>query len=152
MFIAAPATTPAITGAQTGHILGTLGASGAAFAVTVILVLGVRGRHRIKFDANQAAIVGLIAGTFYATAAQVWRTPGQITLGLAQAVQGQGGDVGMGAIALVICVVIYGCKLKPRTAAWLGIAAATVFAAAGGLWGIFSTTLASGLNQVIGVA
>ncbi|WP_030262058.1 hypothetical protein [Streptomyces violens] len=145
--------TLAAAGIQSGQVLGSLGASGAALAATVFLVLGVKGKHKIKLDADQAAIVGLIAGTLYATAASVWSTPGSIAKGMAAAVQsGIGGNVGMGAIALVIVLVIYGMKLKPRTAALFGIAAASIFAAAGGLWGIVSTFLASGLNQVLGVA
>ncbi|MER7395470.1 hypothetical protein ABT381_08135 [Streptomyces sp. NPDC000151] len=143
----------AADGIQAGQIFGSLGASGAALAVTVFLILGIKGKHKIKLDADQAAIVGLIAGTLYATAASVWSTPGSITKGIAAAVQsGIGGNVGLGAIALVICLIIYGAKLKPRTAALFGIAAASVFGAAGGLWSILSTVLASGLNQVLGVA
>ncbi len=146
-------TTAAAAGIQGGQILGTLGASGAALAATVILVLGVKGKNRIKFDAHQAAVVGLIAGTLYATAASIWSTPGNITKGLAQAIQGGvGGNVGLGAIALCIVVIIYGARLKPRIAALLGIAAASIFGAAGGVWGLLSTFLASGLNQVLGVA
>ncbi|MFE2945237.1 hypothetical protein ACFXKG_40365 [Streptomyces sp. NPDC059255] len=146
-------TIAATAGIQGGQILGTLGASGAALAVTVILVLGVKGKKKLKFDQMQAAIVGLIAGTLYATAASIWSTPGNVTAGLAQAIQGGvGGNVGMGAIAVCIVAIIYGANLKPRTSAFLGIAAASVFAAAGGLWALVSTVLASGLNQVLGVA
>lgn len=152
MFIAVPANSPAMSGMQ-GHILGSLGASGAALVATFVLVLGVRGRHRLKFDHHQAAIWGLIAGTLYAAAVGVWSAPASVTRSLTQAVQGgAGGSVGSGAIALVIVLLIYGVRLKPRTAAFLGVAAATVFAAAGGIWGIGSGILASTLNQVIGVA
>jgi|GEM_PF-5891101 len=154
MFTAAPApaTAPAVAGVS-GHVLGSLGASGAALAVTVLLVVGVRGRHRIRFDSMQAAICAFVAGTLYAAAAAIWSTPGDITMALTQAVQGSvGGDVGMGAIAVIICVFIYGAKLKPRTSAFLGIAAASVFAAAGGIWGILPTVVASTLNHALGVA
>jgi hypothetical protein len=152
MFTAVPATTPAVTGSIGGHVLGTLGASGAALAVTVILVMGVRGKHRIRFDAMQAAVCAFVAGTLYAAAAQIWSTPGDITMALTQAVQGSvGGQVGMGAIAVIITAFIYGAKLKTRTSAFLGIAAATVFAAAGGIWGILPVVLASTMNHALGV-
>jgi hypothetical protein len=154
MLAAAPATTPTtVTGVQEGHVLGTLGASGAALAITVILILGVRGKHKIRFDPTQAAACAFVAGTLYAAAAQIWTTPGDITLALTQAVQGSvGGQVGMGAIAVLICAIIYGAKLKTRTAALLGLAAATVFAAAGGIWGILPTVVASTMNHALGVA
>jgi hypothetical protein len=148
----APAQAPAVAGVS-GHVLGTLGASGAALAVTVLLVVGVRAKHRIKFDSMQAAICAFVAGTLYAAAAAIWSTPGDITMALTQAVQGSvGGDVGMGAIAVIICVIIYGAKLKPRTSALYGLAAATVFAAAGGIWGILPTITAATLNHALGVA
>ncbi|MEU7154721.1 hypothetical protein AB0B15_42985 [Streptomyces sp. NPDC045456] len=135
-----------------GQILGTLGAGGAALAITVYLVVGTKGAHKIKLNADQAAVVGLIAGTLYGAAASVWSAPGDVAKGLAAAVQGGVGNVGMGAIALVIVLIVYGKKLKTRTAALMGIAAATIFAAAGGIWGVIATALASGLNQVLGVA
>ncbi|BDH16224.1 hypothetical protein [Streptomyces hygroscopicus] len=140
-------------GIQGGQILGTLGASGAALAATVILVMGVKGQHKIKLDQMQAAIFGLVAGTLYATAASIWSTPGNVTKGLTAAIQGGvGGNVGLGAIAVCLVAIIYGKKLKPRTAALFGIAAASIFAAAGGIWGVLNTTLAAFLNQALGVA
>ncbi|MEU7178825.1 MULTISPECIES: hypothetical protein [Streptomyces] len=144
--------TLAAAGIPSGQILGTLGASGAALVITVLLVLGCKGKHRIKFDADQAAWVGILAGTLYATAANVWSAPGSISAGIARSLQGLGGHVGMGAVALLIVVLIYGLKLKPAKAALLGIAAASIFGLAGGIWAMFSNILASGLNQVLGVA
>lgn len=140
-------------GIQGGQILGSIGAGGAAFAVTVLLVVGVRGKNKIRFDADQAVMVGLIAGTLYVTAASIWSTPGDISLALAQSIQGGiSGGAGMGAIALVMVIVVYGIKLKPRTSALFGIAAPPIWGAAGGIWGIASTTLAGALNQVLGAA
>nr|WSX25670.1 hypothetical protein OG690_38670 [Streptomyces tubercidicus]WSX25683.1 hypothetical protein OG690_38735 [Streptomyces tubercidicus] len=145
--------TLAAAGIQGGQILGSLGASGAALAATVFLVMGVKGQHKIKLDQMQASGVGLVAGVLYATAASIWSTPGNVTKGLASAVQGGvGGNVGMGAIALCLVVIVYGRKMKPRSAALFGIAAATIFAGAGGIWGVVNTTLAAFLNQALGVA
>ncbi|MFJ6215023.1 hypothetical protein ACIQGZ_17060 [Streptomyces sp. NPDC092296] len=135
-----------------GHVLGTLGASGAALAATAVLVIGVRGKGRFKLTQHQAAICGLVAGTLYAAAQAVWSAPGSIADGLSQAVSGSvGGNVGAGAIAVVLTVVLYGGKLRPGWAAVGGIATASVYAAAGGIWAIGSTALASGLNQALGV-
>ncbi|MBA0051942.1 hypothetical protein E0L36_13865 [Streptomyces sp. AJS327] len=137
-------------GIQGGQVLGTLGAGGAALAITVFLITGIKGKHKLKLDADQAAIAGFIAGVLYGAAASVWSTAESVSLGLAQAVKGAGvGNVGMGAVALVLVIVIYGVKLKPRTAALAGIAAASIFAAAGGIWAVLSTTVAHGLNTVL---
>lgn len=136
-----------------GHILGTLGASGAALASTVFLVAAVKGKHKITLkQQHHYALGGMVTGTFYSVAAGLWSAPGTIVAGVTQAVEGApGGTVGLGAVALVICGVMYGFKLRPGWAATLGIAAATIFAAAGGIWSLASEILASATNQVLGV-
>ena len=148
----AAAAASAHTASLSGHILGTLGASGAALASTVLLVAAVKGKHKLKLkQQHHYAIGGLVTGTFYAAAAGVWSAPGTIAAGVAQAVEhAPGGTVGLGAVALVLCGVMYGFKLRPVWAATFGIAAASVFAAAGGIWSLGSQVLASGLNQVLG--
>ena len=136
-----------------GHILGSLGASGAALASTVFLVAAVKGKHRISLrEQHHYAIGGLVTGTFYATAAGIWSAPGTITAGIAQALEhAPGGTVGLGAVALVLCAVMYGFKLRPGWAAAFGVAAASTFAAAGGIWSLATQILASGINQILGV-
>jgi hypothetical protein len=145
---------PAASRAGLGtHLLGSLGASGAALVFTLILITGVRGRHKLKFDHHAAAVCGLIAGTLYASAVGVWSTPASITTSLASATQGSvGGTVGTGALAMAIVVVLYGVKLKPGKAAFLGIAAATIFPLAGGIWGLAATAVASLINNLLGVS
>jgi hypothetical protein len=145
-------TTTTLAAEMSGHILGTLGASGAAFAATVLLVLGCKGRKKIKFDQMQAAACGLVAGTLYAAAVGVWSAPVSLSKGITSSIQhGVGGNVGVGAVALVLTLVIYGASLKPRTAGLVGIVAASAYAAAGGIWGVVSTALSACLNQVMGV-
>lgn len=140
------------TASLQGHILGELGASGAALASTAFLVVGVKGQHKIKLEKQHTiATWGLITGTFYATAAGIWSAPGTVTAGIAQALQhAPGGHVGLGAVALVITAIIYGFKLRPGIAACTGIAAATIYAEAGGIWGLGSAILSSSLTQVLG--
>jgi hypothetical protein len=139
-------------GTLSGQILGSLGASGVALAATVILVLGIKGKHKIKFDQHKAAIVGYIAGTlYYVAAVGIWSAPGSLTQGIAQAVQGGvGGSVGLGAVAICITAIIYGAKLRPSVSACFGIAAASTYIAAGGVWALVSTILSSGLKQMLG--
>lgn len=135
-----------------GHILGTLGASGAALASTFLLVSAVKGKHKIKLvKQHQIAGLGLVTGTLYATAAGIWNAPTSISNGLAAALQGApGGTVGMGAVAVILTAIIYGFKLRPAWAAVYGVAAATIYAEAGGIWALGSQVLAAGINQVLG--
>lgn len=140
----------AAAGIEGGQILGSLGAGGAALAITVFLIVGVKGKKKIKLDADQAAVGGFVAGVLYGAAASVWSTAESVSLGLAEAVRGAGvGNVGMGAVALLLVILIYGVRMKPGAAALAGIAAASIFAAAGGIWAVLSTTVAHGLNSVL---
>jgi hypothetical protein len=149
----AAAAAAAHTASLQGHILGELGASGAALASTVVLVAGVKGKHKIKLHhQHHIAVVGLVTGTLYSAAAGIWTAPASITAGVTQALQGApGGTVGLGAVALMLCAALYGFKLRPFWAATFGIGAASVFAAAGGIWSLGSSILASGVNQLLGV-
>jgi hypothetical protein len=149
----AAAAAAAHTTALQGHILGELGTSGAALASTFVLIAAVKGKHKIKLHhQHHIAFVGLITGTLYTAAAGIWTAPSSITAGVAQALQGApGGQVGLGAVALVLCVILYGFKLRPFWAATFGIGAASIFAAAGGIWSLGSSILASGVNQLLGV-
>ncbi|WP_217231338.1 hypothetical protein [Streptomyces anulatus] len=135
------------------QLLGSVGAGGAALVMTVILILGIRGKGKIHLTHDSAVITGFIAGQLYAMAGGVWTAPGNMSDGLAQAVQqgfGSGGNVGMGAIALCMGVIAYGSRLKPFPASVLGILTAPIFAAAGASFAIVTTVLSSGLNQLIG--
>lgn len=146
-YATAPATAPALSGVQ-GHILGSMGASGAALAATVLLIVGARGKKKIKFSKTTCAVVGFIAGTLYIAAAQIWSTPASITQSLQQSVQTSiGGVVGGGSIALVMVLLIWGADLKNRTSSVLGIALPSICLTAGGVWTIVSTTVAAALNQ-----
>ena len=85
------------------------------------------------------------------TAAGIWTAPATISSGLAAALQGApGGTVGMGAVAVILTCIIYGFKLRPAWAAVYGLAAASIFAEAGGIWSLGAQVLASGINQVLG--
>lgn len=149
----AAAAAAAHTATLQGHILGEMGASGAALASTVLLIAAVKGKHKIRLrHQHHIAAGGLITGTCYAAAAGIWTAPATITAGVVQAIQnGPGGTVGLGAVALVLVAILYGFKLRPFWAATFGIGAAYVFAAAGGIWSLGSQVLASGINQFIGM-
>ncbi|MEY9839539.1 hypothetical protein [Streptacidiphilus sp. EB103A] len=135
------------------QFLGSLTAAGAALVVTVVLILGIRGRGRIQLNHNSAIVVGFIAGQLYSMAGGVWSAPGNVSDGFAKAVQqgfGGGASVGMGAVAMCLAVIAWGSKLRPFPASVLGILAPPIFAAAGGVWAITTTVLSSGLIEVVG--
>lgn len=124
-------------------ILGGLGTGGVALVLTTALVLGTRTAAEKTFKKSVALFIGLAAGTVWMGAGQVWGMPDDLVLNaLKSAGVGSGdgplGDVEMTAIAVVLVLVAYLWKLKPRTAGVTGIIMATVFASAGGGWSMMS--------------
>lgn len=133
------------------HILGTLGLGGAALAATVILLLGVRGRGKVKLSHEAAGFIGFVAGTLYIAAGQIWEAPGALTESLTNTITGPDGifgNAGQGAVALAIAAWFWMGKPRPGKGALQGIAAATIFGTAGGLWGIFPTMVLTVLGHL----
>ncbi|MFF7021965.1 hypothetical protein ACFY97_13220 [Streptomyces klenkii] len=131
------------TGAE---ILGSLGTGGVAGVLTTALILGTRDKAEHRFSKVQAVTCGLVAGTALTAAGHVWGMPSDLTLGALHALHvgnGSGplGDVEPGAVALVLVLIAYLVKLKPRTAGINGLAMATVFANAGGGWAMLATSV-----------
>ncbi|RDG37937.1 hypothetical protein [Streptomyces corynorhini] len=138
-------TTLAADGGAT--FLGGLGTGGLALVLTVLLVLGTRSSSEHTFSKGMALFVGLAAGIVWAGAGQVWGMPNDLVLsGLASAgvgTNGPLGTVGFPAIAIVLVVIVYMMKLKPRASGVTGVLMATVFAAAGGGWAMVAGTVGS---------
>ena len=117
-------------------IFGPVGAGGLALALTVLLFFGVKGKGKIKLAERAAGIVAFLAGTSYAAAGQIWANPERITSqGLTGFGVGTGGgplgNVGVGAVALVLFILMLTFPLTPVTSAVLGMISAFVFPAAG---------------------
>ncbi|MEU1372997.1 hypothetical protein ABZ442_04945 [Streptomyces triculaminicus] len=129
------------TGAE---FLGGLGTGGVAAVLTTALILGTRDKSEHQFSKGQAVTCGLAAGTVYTAAGHAWGVPDDITLDALHALHvGDGtgplGDVQPGAVALVLVLVAYLVKLKPRAAGVNGLVMSTVFANAGGPWALIAT-------------
>lgn len=140
-----------------GAAFGALGAGGIALALTVMLVLGVKGKGRIKLKENPALITGFLAGTSFIAAGQIWSNPQRIT---AQGLSGLGvgsggasvfGNVGIGSIATILLILMLFAPMNPTTGAILGLVAACVWPTAGTttIWAA-PTELASGVLMMFG--
>jgi hypothetical protein len=145
---------PAEAGQGAGAALfGAVGFSGAAFVMTVVLILGIRGKGKIKFRHESAVAVGFVTGQLYAMAGQFWAFAGDMSDGLSQAVRegfGNGTQMGMGAVALTLVVLMYGTKLKSFPGVMLGVISPPVFTAAGGVFAMLTTLLSSFLTTAVG--
>ncbi|MCL6733313.1 hypothetical protein [Streptomyces neyagawaensis] len=128
MYSAAPSTS--------GAVFGALGSGGIALALTALLVLGVMGKGKVKFQTRGATVTAFLAGTAYIAAGKIWANPGKVTeQGLTGLGVGTGngpfGDVGIGAIALILLIVLIAAPLTPFGAAVTAMIASFVWPAAG---------------------
>lgn len=139
-----------------GAALGALGAGGLALAASLFLILGVMGEGKVTLTNNPAMITAFVAGTSFKTAGEIWAHPERLTeQGLTGFGVGTGsgpfGDVGVGAVCLVLLILMLCWKLTPVRGATLGMIAAFVWPTAGPdtIWGI-PTDLAAGALVMAG--
>ncbi|MEV8432012.1 hypothetical protein ACWHLZ_28000 [Streptomyces chartreusis] len=119
-----------------GAALGALGAGGLSLALTVLLVFGVKGEGKVKLKDNPAIICGFLATTAFASAGKIWANPERIaSQGLTGLGVGTGGgpfgNVGVGAIATVLLILMLTWRITPVRGAFLGLIAGIVWPAAG---------------------
>jgi hypothetical protein len=143
--------------APEGAVFGALGAGGLAFALARFLALGVRGEGRVRLKDNPAMICGFVASTAFSAAGSIWSNPERITSqGLTGLGVGSGsgpfGNVGIGAVALVLLILMTCWRLTPLRGAILGLIAGIVWPAAGDgtLWAIPSELAAAVLMMIGG--
>jgi hypothetical protein len=132
------------TAAPAGAIFGGMGAGGLALALAVLLVLGVRGKGRMKLTSSPAAYVAFVAATAFSAAGQMWANPEKIVgqglmgLGVGQGSGGPFGDVQLGAVAVILVIVFLFAHVTPMFGCVLGLIAGFVFPATGdgAIWAI----------------
>ncbi|KAF0649190.1 MULTISPECIES: hypothetical protein [Streptomyces] len=130
-----------------GRLLGSVGAGAIATALTVAMFAGIKepkaaegkkaGKQRRKLNSTEASAMGLIAGTFYITAGSIWTVGKEVSNGFASIfTSGAFGHAGLGGVALILSAYLFYRAPRPGWAAFLGILAAGIFSAAGGIWGL----------------
>ncbi|TXS35137.1 hypothetical protein [Streptomyces sp. t39] len=123
--------------ASSGAAFGAVGTGGVALVFAVILALGIRGEGRVKLSANPATYLAFIAATAFMAAGQMWSHPealvgqGLTGLGVGQGPDGPFGNVGIGAVCLILVAVFLMAKLSPLLGAGVGLVAGIVFPVAG---------------------
>lgn len=130
--------------APAGALFGGFGAGGLALAFAVFLVLGVRGKGKVKLKDNPAIVVAFLASTAFSAAGQVWANPqklvgqGLLGLGVGGGADGPFGTVQLGAVAVILLIVMLCAPMTPVFGAVLGLIAGIVWPAAGAntIWAI----------------
>lgn len=143
--------------AAEGAVFGGIGAGGLALCFAVFLVLGVKGKGRVKLKDNPAAVVAFIASTSFSAAGAIWSNPEKI---VSQGLTGLGvesgsgplGDVRIGAVALLLGILLACLPLTPFRGAVIGLIAGFVWPATGDgtLFAIPSELAAAALMMVGG--
>ncbi|WP_432124043.1 hypothetical protein [Streptomyces sp. C10-9-1] len=151
-------TTTVTVAAPAGALLGALGTGGVALVLAVMLVLGVRGRGRLKLNDNPAAITAFLAATAFSAAGKLWASPEQFVgqglsgLGVGQGPNGPFGNVGLAAVATLILIVFLFATMTPLFGAVLGFIAGVIWPAVGPgtIWAIPAELAAAVLTMVGG--
>ncbi|MGW1661044.1 hypothetical protein [Streptomyces microflavus] len=137
-----------------GAVLGSLGGGGIALALTLLLVLGVRGKGKITFGAGKAGICGFLAGTSWVAAGKIWENAelvvAQGLTGFGVGTNGPFGEIGIGAVALILVIIMVAAPLNAGRAAVVSLLAAFVWPAAGDgtLWAVPCQLGAAGLMMI----
>lgn len=126
-----------ILAAGTETALGHVSASGAALALGVMLVLGVKGQGKKKLALGPAQAVGFLAELAFLRAGSFWRDIGEAVQSVPQSIASNPelGGIGIGAVCLLLVILSMFARLVPATAAVLGMLTAAAFEMAdGSIW------------------
>ncbi|MER7801234.1 hypothetical protein [Streptomyces parvulus] len=130
-------------------LFGNLGIVGLAVALTVLLLVGIKGGGKVKpLGWWPCLILGMLAGSAYAAAGGIFKlVPDLVGAGLDVA-QGIVPGVTMPAVALTLAIVILFKKLDTKQVALLGIVFWYAASGAGGIWSTVSESIANLGQQV----
>jgi hypothetical protein len=130
-------------------VFGNLGIVGLAVALTVLLLVGIKGGGKVKpLGWWPCLILGMLAGSSYAAAGGVFKLVPDLVGSALKAAQGVIPGVTMPAIALSLAIVILFKKLDTKQVAVLGIVFWYAASGAGGIWGTVSQSIANLGQQV----
>jgi hypothetical protein len=137
-------------------MLGTFGSGGVLLVIIVALVMHKKGGGKLRPVKDHHVIYwGAATGLLAAGAGEALRNVGTISTTISTAATAQSttlGAIGPAAVAASLLLVAFGTK--PRFAKDLicGVAAPGILSAAGGLWALPITILASLLHGAAGAA
>lgn len=141
-----------------GHVLGSITLSGLALGAALVLFFATRKADRLRHIHSRDGIgaVGIVTGTLWMAAGSSWAAAASGIAAVPSSALGPGsgfGNPGEGGLALALTALTFLPAWK-RTVwpALLGISAAVVYAAAGGVWGMLADTVRMLVAQVTGAA
>ncbi|MDX3398429.1 hypothetical protein [Streptomyces sp. ME01-18h] len=130
-------------------LFGNLGIVGLAVALTVLLLVGIKGGGKVKpLGWWPCLILGMLAGSSYAAAGGLFKLVPDLVGSLLDVAQSIVPGVTMPAVALTLAIIILFKKLDTKQVALLGIVFWYAASGAGGLWSTVSEAIANLGQQV----
>lgn len=135
-------------------LFGVFGLGGASFIATVVLILGVKGDKKIKWNQNSAFAMAFLTGLLWTLAGGIWTANETMATAISQSMQqgfAQGGaQVGPATAAGLMVALALGKKMPTGLAAVLGLLSPPLFVVAGGGFAIVTNLLTAGITQLFG--
>jgi len=122
--------------APEGPLFGSVGAGGLSLVLWGLLFFGIRKGGK-TLPTRAVLVIAFAAGVMSVAAAGIWAYPSAAVENVLSGLTGQSsqlGDIGPGAIALLITTAVWYSDLNAKWTAIWGYAAAVVYGAAGGIW------------------
>lgn len=137
-------------------LLGAFGSGGICLTIALWVILGHRknrGRLAMRHEHHHTAWWAIVFGVFAAGAGQAFSAPQQVGHAFTQAFTNQTGafgNVGVGAVAAILTIILFATKPHLLKDAVIGATIPSVYAAAGGLWALCPTVIGSALHGLAG--
>ncbi|MFB7836087.1 hypothetical protein [Streptomyces sp. NPDC056056] len=138
-----------------GKLLGTFGMGAISIGILILLIGGIAGKGNIKIKSWKAALfIGFLFVAACTATGQMWTIVPEVGASTGQALSdgfsNAGiGDVGLGGLCIIVVILINVMKMAPAGGAWAGIFMSGMFTAAGGIWTVPATLLASVLASIV---
>ncbi|MFJ6382983.1 hypothetical protein ACIQI7_23645 [Kitasatospora sp. NPDC092039] len=137
---------------------GAFGSGGICLVIAVWIILGSRkaekqGKLAKKHKDEHTAYWMMVFGMFAAGAGQAFSAPGKVGDALTHTFASQNaafGNVGAGAVAALLTIVLFGTKPVPMKDSVLGATLPSIYTAAGGIWALPITIATSTLKGLVG--
>ncbi|UOB09091.1 hypothetical protein MQE23_08500 [Streptomyces sp. HP-A2021] len=130
-------------------VFGNLGIVGLAVALTVLLLVGIKGGGKVKpLGWWPCLILGMLAGSSYAAAGGVFKIVPDLVGSLLNVAQSIVPGVTMPAVTLTLAIIILFKKLTKEQVTLLGLVFWYAASGAGGIWGTVSESIANLGQQV----
>jgi hypothetical protein len=134
---------------------GAFGSGGVCLVIAVWVIVGHRGKGKLAkmHEDHHTAWWMILFGSFAASAGQAFSAPGKVGEAFTHVFTSQStafGEVGVGAAAVILTIVLFGTKPRPLLDSILGATVPSVYAAAGGLWALPLTVVDSVVKSLVG--